>query len=148
MQEFSRIFSSLKQHSASFQKCSCWMAQKKRCKRKKKFECPNVIIKTISQFLMQYKLTYTCNKKKTKKDWRAKPLMSWLWQFLFKLLKTAYPSNPFPSHRIPGSDATCLCNYRSNKCNLKAKEKGEASHMTDKLYFTSVCVVSARTTST
>ena len=52
------------------------MAQKKRCKRKKKLECPNVIIDTISQFPMQDKLTYTCNLKKTKKDLRAKPLMS------------------------------------------------------------------------
>ena len=40
------------------------MAQKKRCKRKKKLECPNVIINTISQFLMQYELTYTCNNEK------------------------------------------------------------------------------------
>ena len=44
-----------------------WTAQKKRCKRKKKLNCLNVIIDTISQFPMQYKLAYTYNQKKKKR---------------------------------------------------------------------------------
>ena len=79
LQWSSRIFSSLKLNSASFefQHRFCWTAQKKRCKRKKKLNCLNVIIDTISQFPKQYKLAYTYNQKNKKKKKKTEEQNLW-----------------------------------------------------------------------
>ena len=69
-----------------------------------------------------------------------------------KYLKDKTPEN-WELRRKARNEATkqrriAIKQYWYNKSNdLKIKEKGEASHLTDKLYFTSVCVVSARATS-